>query len=80
MRKPSDATQLRSVKSELKRLREKYIRVCGEVQTRRFYGAQMANACYNLSQDSGPGSKLDKATRDLLGNLRQTWDRIPQGN
>jgi hypothetical protein len=76
-RLPSDATKLRTVKTELKEVRTRLADCRAEISQLRHVGQQMANAFYNLSQDSSEsGQKLDPALRGLMKGLQESWDVI----
>ena len=75
----SDATKLRKERRENKILSEKYSNLWTEVMKRHRIGDQMANVCYNFSQDTNRfDNGIDPATRSLLDGLRKEWELIHQ--
>jgi vacuolar-type H+-ATPase subunit D/Vma8 len=74
---PSDATKLRSVKTELKEERARLAYCQTEIRLLRQIGQQMANVFSNLSQEaSESGKKLDPVIRTMMKGLQESWDRI----
>jgi hypothetical protein len=72
MRQSSDATKLRNLKRELKRLLKINKLLLGELQERHYIGQAMANLCFNLAQNTN----YDLAHRNIMDDCRKNWDKI----